>query len=238
MTRRSHASLLLIVLLAACAGQRNAVIFIPDKSLDDAFERGDSAESWQIVESQNGPGEYGIPEWVRRYFDRDIRGMESLSQFREKYLFVSENRGENFPALMQWANNFSPAHDLPGLVAQRMERKLVASAALYPDDEYGEYFAGVIKKLSDGEYPGAAVEQSFWLKRNLISNAETPAEATQEDPDTASTRYEFLVLISIDKDALQEMIREIMSGVRAKVSPTRDQIAAINRVQNGLFEGF
>ena len=111
--------------------------------------------------------------------------------------------------------------------------------SLYPDDEYGEYFLGMITKVSDGEFPGAVKEQTFWVKRRII-----PVEVEDGDdvppPETplVTERYEYFIMISIDKEALQRQIRNIMAEVRTAVTVTREQSSAINRVQNTFFEGF
>jgi hypothetical protein len=51
-------------------------------------------------------------------------------------------------------------------------------------------------------------------------------------------RYEFFVLISVDKETLQKQIQEIMTNIKTKVPPTRDQAAAITKIKNTFFEGF
>ena len=247
MKRYSFIPLIAASLLFACAGQKG-IIFLPDPALDRQ-ELIDPLESWQIIESQNGSGETGIPEWVRRYYNKEIYGaafwgIESLDQYSGKYIFTGENRGENYNALLQWANGFTAEHDLPRLVAARVERRLVSSASLYPDDEYGQFFENLIKKVSDGEYPGAVKEQTFWVKRKMIpTNAESPdgeipAGDEQPQTDAITERYEFLVLISINREALQKQLQEIMAGIKTIITPTRDQTAKINKVQQTFFEGF
>jgi len=154
-------------------------------------------------------------------------------------VFVGENRGNNINVLQQWADGFSTAQDMPRLIVQRVEKRLVASASLYPDDEYGEYFAYLIKKVSDGEYQGADKEQIFWIKQKKIpgsgnndENAEAPP--ANDDPE----RYEIYVLITMDKESLQKTIRKIMADIKTNTSPTRQQRAAISNINQTFFEGF
>ena len=223
-------------LIASCAGQRNSVIIIPpDPSHDNVLDQADSRESWQIIESQNGMGDEALPAWVRFYLDDNIRYIESLDEYRSKYMFVGESRGENFTALQQWANGFVPALDFPRLVVQRVEQRFVGAASLYPDDEYGEYFASMIKEVSDAEYSGVVREQVFWIKKKISS---VIGEDTETPQIVDSNRYEFLVLISSDRELLQSKIREIMAGIRTTVPPTREQAAAVNRINRTFFEGF
>ena len=231
--------LALIHILVSCAGQKGKVIFRPEDGQEQTQERTDPLESWQIIESQNGIGDTGIPEWVRQYYNRDFSGIESSQPYAGKYVFVGENRGDNFNALQRWANGFTSAQDLPGLLALRVEQRLVTSASLYPDDEYGEFFVTMIRNISDGEYPDAEKDQTFWIKRKVIVvSEETDVEGELPQAQTTVERYEFLVLISIDREILRRQIRETMTAAKASSTATREQAAAINRVQQTFFEGF
>jgi hypothetical protein len=230
---------LLAILFASCAGRQSKIIFRPDPGQDILQEQTGPSETWQIIESQNGPGETDVPEWVLRFYNRELRTLESTDTYSDRYLFIGRSRGDNLYALHQWVNGFSVTQDMPRLVAQRVERRLIATASLYPDDEYGEYFEVLIKKISDDEYPGAVAEQTFWVKRKLIPGGEeSNAEVELADEDIVTERYESLVLISINKDVLQEQLRNIMDGIKTTTTPTREQTAAINRVRQSFFEGF
>jgi hypothetical protein len=230
---------LLTILLAACAGRQSKVIFRPDPGQDILQEQTGPSETWQIIESQNGPGETDIPEWVLRYYSRELRTLETPRAYGGKYLFIGRSRGDNLNVLRQWINGFSLVQDMPRLVAQRVERRLIVTASLYPDDEYGEYFETLIKKISDGEYPGAVVEQTFWVKRKLIPRDEESNTGVElENENIISERYESLILISINKDMLQKQIQEIIEGIKTTTPPTREQTAAINGIRQSFFEGF
>jgi len=233
--------LLAAILFTACTSQNNKIIFLPDSAQDISQEQSVLPKSWKIIESQSGPGEAGLPVWVRSYLDGGIRGIESLSAYSGKYVFVGKNQGDNFNVLQQWANGFSAAQDLPRLVVRRVERRLVASAALYPDDEYGEYFAYMIKKVSDEEYAEANKEHIFWTKQKRIPvDDENNDDSEIETPpsDTDLERYEFLILLSVDKEILQKKIQDIMTEIKPGVAPTREQAAAINKIRLTFFEGF
>ena len=227
-----------VFIFAACVEQKSAVIFYPN-SAQDMQPEPYPLQSWLIIESENGSTEAEIPEWVNSYFSGEARRIENLNQYRGKYVFIGENWGENLSALQQWAGNFTVLHDLPRLVATRVERRFVTSAYLYPDDEYGQYYENLIKKVSDGEFPGAVKEQTFWVKRELaedITDDDEYAESGQMD--IATKLYEYLILVSIDSEILKNQLIKIMNEVNTAVPPTREQAAAINRVQQNFFEGF
>jgi hypothetical protein len=231
--------LLLVVLLTACASKKNKIMFIPDPAQNNLQEQTGLPEYHQIIESENGTGESGLPAWVRGYLDGGVRGIESLDAYSSKYAFVGRSRGENLNVLRQWADGFTATQDLPRLIAQRTERRLVTAAVLYPDDEYGEYFERLIKVTSDGEYPGALKEQTFWLKQKVKAASEEDAfDDDLPQVDVFFERYEFLVLMSIDRETLRKQIEEIMAGIKTKASPTRNQTQAINKIRQNFFEGF
>jgi hypothetical protein len=231
--------LLPIIFLAACATKKDAVVFRPDIVQGKPQEQTGLPASWEIINSQNGPPEKGIPAWLRGYLDEGIQGIESLDAYSGKYVFIGENRGNNVNVLQQWADGFTTAQDLPRLIVQRVEKRLVASASLYPDDEYGEYFAYLIKKVSDGEYPEANKEQIFWIRQKRISGSRENNGDSEMPPENNNLeRYEFFVLITINKESLQKAIQKIMTDIKTNTAPTKQQRAAINIINQTFFEGF
>ncbi len=211
MKRNNSASFLTAVffsiLFAVCAAPQKKVIFRPDTE-NNPRELPRPFDSWEIIESQNQAA--GVPEWARLYFNNAVNEIEAMDRFRGKYIFVGENGGDNFNALQQWANGFTVEQDLPRLVTRRVEHRLVAPASLYPDDEYGEYYEFLIRAVSNGEFLKAEKEQTYWLKRKITADgAETDGIAyPQSSPDTAKERYEFLVLVSVDRETFQNRFRE------------------------------
>jgi hypothetical protein len=233
MRRISFLSFFLIVLFAACVSPKGKIIFHPDPGEDTGVR-----ETWEIIETQNGPGQEGLPEWVKFYLEGNVRKIEALDSYNGKYVFIGENRGD-FNALRQWAKGFIPAQDLPGLIARRVEGRFVSAASLYPDDEYGGYFSGMMKKVSDGEYPGAVKEEVFWIKRKMIPDDSGEIDDMElPPPDTEMERYEYLILVTMEKDDLQRQIRDMMASVKSSASVTRNQAAAFNKIQYSFFEDF
>jgi len=239
MNKNKIILLLPILFFTVCATKKEPVVFRPDPVQDKLQEQTGSAESWEIIKSQDGSSEKGIPAWLRSYLDKGVQGVESLDTYRGKYVFVGENRGNNINVLQQWADGFSTAQDLPRLIVQRVEKRLVASATLYPDDEYGEYFASLIKNISDGEYPGADKEQTFWIRQKKIPvKVENDEYSEAPAGNNEIERYEFYILITIKKEALQETIKKIMANIKTNTAPTKQQKAAISIINQTFFEGF
>jgi len=236
-----HVTLLLPFLLTACLGQTPQRIIVPRDPVATLQDGVDSLEVWQIIESQGGTGETGLPQWVRHFFAGEIGMIESMERFDGRYVFIGRNQGSNLGALRQWAQNFCPQQDLAGLIVHRVERRMILGATLYPGDEYGDYFTGLIRTVSNWEYQGAVIEETFWVRRKLTYIEEYDPEELEywEVPEErVAERFEYLVLISIDRDTLQDDIFTIMANVRTRVPPTRAQTAAINNIRQAFFEGF
>ena len=226
------------LILAVCGIQKKAVLR-PEPVPVAIEEQAETVESTEIIQTQDGPGSKNLPDWLGRYINGGIPEVESSNTYRDRYIFIGKTRGSNLNALQQWADGFSVFQDFPRLAAARIESRLIADASLYPDDEYGEYFEALIKQASDAEYPGAVKESAYWIKTKAIVRREN-ADA---DPDEINEpliveRYEFFVLLSIDKATLQNRVRELMASIKTGVAPTRAQEAAINRVQQSFFGGF
>jgi len=241
--RLLHAALLLPLLFVACVGQDPRRIIIPRDPVGTKFQEWvDPLETWRIIESQGGVGEIGLPLWVRHFFAGEIGMIESMNRFSNRYVFIGRNLGGNLGALRQWAQNFCPEQDLASLVVQRVEQRMVVGATLYPDDKYGEYFTRLIRTVSNWEYRGAVKEETFWVRRAMVF-AENHEPGDYDDYGETGAglipeRFEYLVLISIDREILQNEISEIMANVRTRVPPTRDQAAAISNIRQTFFEGF
>jgi hypothetical protein len=221
--------------LTSCAGEPRKIIIDPEASADPLTANppaGQTADSLSITESQNGPAGAFIPDWVYLFIRSGIKGVEALGRYSEKYVFIAENRGKNFNALDQWVTSFTAEQDFSILVAARIEKRLLDAAKLYPDDEYGDFFESLIKGVSDAGYSGAVKEETFWIKRRLVLPEQDPAGT-----ETAAVEiYDFFVLVSIDKIALQNRIRDLMENI--VTTPTRDQAAAINNIRQSFSEGF
>ena len=217
-----------------CASQEKKIVFRPEPVPEEA----DVVESGKLIESQRGAPSVALPEWVSRYLGgrspgEGLRQVEYLNAYRNAYVFIGKNRGTNLNALRQWAAEFTVAQDFPRLAAVRIEKRLLATAALYPDDEYGEFFEALIKKSSDAEYPEAKKGESFWVKWQVSA-----AESAETENPVVRELYELFIIISIDKNALQTRVRDLLSNTRTTVPPTRDQAASISRIQQHFFEEF
>jgi hypothetical protein len=198
-----------------------------------AFQR--QSDAWQILESQNGPGGAAIPEWLSRYFSGGVREIESLGKYQDRYVFIGKIGGYNFNAMRQWAAVFSVERDLPRLIAKRIEERMVSAASFYPDDEYGDFFASLVKEASDADYSGITIEEKFWVKVQIETKV---LDENLQERISTKEQYNYFILTSDDRFRMQNKIRGIIESVKPSTPPNRDQASAISRLKRNFFEEF
>jgi hypothetical protein len=172
-----------------------------------------------------------LPAWVAAYRG-GLAGIELLAQYVDKYVFVGENRGDNFNALKLWSESFSAARDAPSLIATRAQNRLVGRVNANPDAIYGGFFEAAVKAFSDADYEDVVREDDFWVYRQI----------SMDDPvldvETEVKEYVFLILLSIDKSSLVSQINAVLNAVPSNPPLSKDQAAAISHVKEEFFTGF
>jgi hypothetical protein len=207
----------------ACLGEPAKIIIRPETAGPEDSPR----DEQMILDYQNAAERGKIPEWLTRFLDQGNQGVEELEYYRDFYVFVAENWGTNFKALSHWREGFTAAQDFPRLAAVRIEERLLRTAILYPDDEYGEFFEILVKKASDMVYTGAMKADTFWIKQMYYKENSPGRE-----------RYVFFVLVTVKKSELQAQIQTLLTESVPINPPAREQAAAINRVKETFFDGF
>lgn len=234
----------IVPVLAACAIE-NKIILHPEGGLNSLAltrrsipeppdEDRQVFEIIEIIDFQNKNAGMLIPEWVELFRNGTIHEIEAMNLYKDKYIFIGENSGNNFFGLQQWASSFTVKQDLPRLAAERIEKRMILTASLYPDDEYGDFFEAFIKAAVNAEYPNAAIEDRFWIHKRI----HTRAIGAVQDEKPPVERFEFMILISVDKNMMQSKIRAIMDGIKTRVRPTRDQAVSISKIKQTFFERF
>jgi hypothetical protein len=213
-----------LLLLSACVTGPAERIILPQKQEPEAEQAG----AYTIVDWQTRTAGQGIPEWVRRFLNGGNREVETMPQYQDRYVFVATGRGSSLEPLQYWAEEFSVQQDFPRLAAVRVEERLAGAAALYPDDEYGEFFETMVKRASDAAYDGVRREDSYWLRRRFYA----------EDEDAERELYDFFILVSIDREVLTVRVGNMLDNPKGIRTPTRDQAAAIGRIRENFFDGF
>jgi len=215
---------LFIILMASCIVQREVLyIHEPDFSI---YESMNVFDAGNIIETKNGAGSSRMPAWLAAYIAGGIEEVEKLDSYNGKYVFIAVNESGVFNILEKWTENFTVLYDFSLLAASRIEKRMILSSSLYPDDEYGMFFETFVKNAYNAEYPGVVKEDASWVRTIKYDYAEP------------RTVYMFFILISIDKTVMQNIVRNIMTRTAASVTMTNAQRNSINRLRQNIFEGF
>jgi hypothetical protein len=217
-------SLVLAALLfAACAGD-------PEPApLGPAPEYQQQTDAYTVVDHKTMALGQDVPEWVTRYMSDGVGGVEAMPLYEGKYVFIGEDSGTNLNALRQWSTGFTVAQDMSRMVSTRVQARFAGAATGSPDDEYGRYFESVVKSASDASYSGARRETDFWVLKRFYE-----ADGKKIDRE----EYDYYVLVSIDKELLQQQIDDVLDGVELDTAPTEEETTAYDRVKEAFYEGF
>jgi len=211
---------LLAIISVSCINQ-NSNVFTPVVDFS-VFEQRNGINAGNIIENND------MPEWLFAYINGGNEAVERLETFSNKYVFIGVNEGSNLNALKRWADNISAAYDFPMLVAERVEKRMIATASFFPDDEYGAFFEVMVKSASSGVYSGSEKEGSHWIR----------VRSANGNNGNSTEKYMFFVLITIDKLNMQSIIRSMLTRSSTAVRVTTAQGSAINRLRQNFFEGF
>jgi hypothetical protein len=223
---------LCVINLFSCAGQKKTVFSpVPKNNNIETGKNKNNINPDDIIETKNGTSVRNLPGWLSAYINGGIEEVERMSAFYGKYVFIGSSEGINFTAMNIWADNFSAVKDFTILAAERIERRMISAAYLYPDYEYGLFFETMVKKAYSAIYTGAVKEDTYWIKMKVRQE--------NDDIETAYNEiYNFFVLISIDKMAMQLKISDLMTESVSAVTPTGDQRDSINRMRQNFYERF
>ena len=227
MNIKRFAVSLIAVIFVSCVGQNNTA-FTPEPDFSVYHVSENFIEKNNIIETRDGAGINNIPNWLLAYIDGGIEAVEKLDAYKDKYIFIAVNEGENITVLNKWIENFSENLDFPIIAASRIDKRIISSATLYPDNEYGRFYETMIKYAYSTEYTGAEKEDSYWIK--IWFERENTWEYAES--------YKFFILITINKTSLQPLIRSMMMRAASIVTVTNTQNNAIDRLRQTFFEGF
>jgi len=221
-----------LISFGSCAGNadRRGLAFEEPYTITEIFR------PFTIIDFKNKDDGQSLPEWVDLWLEGGVTAVEALDTHEGRHVFISRNEGSNFNALMQWAEWFSPELDFPRLAAARIEARFLSGVSR-PDNVYGAFFVSLIRAASDALWDGAAKEEFFWIRRKFYP-VEDDIMEMGEGVFHVEEDWKFLILVTIDKSLFASQLEAIFRSIRPAPQPTRDQIAAANRVKDNFFHGF
>jgi hypothetical protein len=215
---------LLILLLAGCVSRQTEVL-LPWTPLQQI----EPPSLFQVIDYQTKATGDTIPGWVEQYNYTGVAGIEAMSQYKDRYIFVDKNTGTNFNALNLWSEGWSVAQDFALLVASRVQARLMHATSSYPDYEFGDFFGAAVKAAADADYPGAMQESAFWQIKQYFA----------EDGVTVNYEtIEFLILTTIDKHIFEQQLNELFANPVMRTPLSKNQSTAVSRLREHFFDGF
>jgi len=219
------ACLSILFVFFSCVGQNTPNYFpVPDSGISPN-ENPLIIQIGNILETKDGPVSQ-MPIWLRSFLGSGINAVEKLEAYSNKYVFIVINEGENISALNKWVEYYTVTHDFPMLAAERIEKRMYLTASLYPDDEYGAFYETMMHNAYKTEYSDAVKEDYSWIK--IKSDKE----------EEVTENYMFFLLITIEKNIMQSIIRNMIAQSSAAVTLTNSQNSSVNKLRNTFFEGF
>jgi len=227
--------LIFIFIFSSCVNQRPAYIPQADSSYFEIKKTVDVDINNITGTKENSSARDALflPEWLTAFFNGGIEAVEAIDMYNDKYIYIAVHESGNFTALNIWAERFSVHQDFSMLAGARIEQRMISSASIYPDYEYGLFFERLVKNAYTGDFPGMVKEDIYWIKIRKKN-----PDSANEGETAESEIFMFFILLSIDKPAMQNAVGEMMEKTLKEVTPTREQAAAINRLRQNFFIGF
>ena len=186
-----------------------------------------------ITQTKYGAGTAAMPQWFIAFANGGNKAVEQINSYADKYVFIVSSEGDNFTALNKWSENFRAERDLAVYAAARIEERMISSAVLFPDDEYGQFFEILVKMAYNAEYSGAAIEETYWIKKNISDEPESIRFTS-----VSGEVYYFFILITINKNTMQTIIKKMIDQANTSTQARGSQRISVNRLQQSFFEGF
>ena len=223
-------SFLCTAFLFSCTNNKPAIIpvppdeyFIKEKFIIDIESITETKDTDNVY---NAAG--SLPLWLITFINGGIEEVEKLDEYYGNFAYIGINEGANFNAIKMWADNFSAIRDFPMLSADRIQKRMISSASLYPDDEYGAFFELMVKNAYNNVYPEAFIKDTYWIK----------LKTGNDTTETPSHIYNYFILILIDRTAMQNAVLKMADAAYSSVTPTAAQRTSITRLRQNFFTGF
>jgi hypothetical protein len=170
-----------------------------------------------------------MPEWVARYISTGTTGIETLPEYANRYVFIAKQTGGSLDSLKLWTKGFSLDRDFSRLVSARIQARFSGVAGGNPGEVFGRYFEEVVKNAANANFTGASLEGRFWIKKRISGDdGSTPPGET----------FEYYILVSIEKETLENQINLLLMTTQSDLPPTREQSAATVRLKTNFYTGF
>lgn len=164
-----------------------------------------------------------MPEWVAM----EPQELEAKDQYKDMYLFKFESpRSKSLEGAELWTRDFSVPSELARTVKMRIESK-AAAAAVGDKDKVEGYIEDIVKTITDTKLSGFKKVSDYWIQQRYFDDKGKPA----------GDDYTYIVLYSIDRNTLDRLIDDAISGADEVKPKTEEEERARELVKNALHEG-
>ena len=179
----------------------------------------------EIVDHKNAKWGKDAPDWV----SMEREEIEKTGKFGDVYIFKFEvNNVKDLDGTLLWLSNFEVARELSRLVSQHVHNKAVA-AANGNKNVMGAWTQEVTKSLSEATINGLKKESDYWVLERFYD----------AKGDVKGDFYTALILYSVPKAILDEIVKEAVKKANGNVPPkTPEDQKAYEMVQQAFENGF
>ncbi len=208
--------LVVAALLFGCASK-------PAPPTDQDNPINSSTMSFEIIEHKGTAFGATAPAWVVKSLE-GASALERMPEYEGKYVVIAEQTGGNLNAVQRWTTNFVAASEFSRRVSTRVEQSF--SGAMAGDlDDVANYVEEVVNTISEATFSGITQEGEWWVKIRWFD----------EDGDIDREEYRVMVLMTIDRDILDEQIRAAIEGNVADENLNDNEQRVRDMIQQGNY---
>jgi len=196
------AALIVIVVFAGCNSSAKPA---PDIKLDS------TAKVETIEHKGSAFGITTLPPWLSEFIQRNgVRSVEALPEYKDKYVIIGQANGASLQQVETWAKNFDAQQQIGATIETRVASIFKAHESLLPGDaDSKRKYDNAINTLVKATYTGARQEADWWLHQKI----------TEKGQKESQTRYTSYVLYTIDKQVLDNQIKDQIVKLRDGDTP-------------------
>ncbi|MBU0936326.1 MAG: hypothetical protein KKC64_11955 [Spirochaetes bacterium] len=181
----------------------------------------------QILEHPGTAWGTNPPQWILEYVSKGYKAVERMPDYEGQFVVIVNEEGESRDGASLAAARMNSQTRISAFMETRV-RDTFAGAQVGDKDMIETYMERVVKSVSEASFNGFLMEDETWAYMQEFT--------TEGEPDRRV--YRVYQLWTINKEALERQLQEILDGAEALEPKTPEKERAIEAVQNAFYEGF
>ncbi|AFG38766.1 hypothetical protein [Spirochaeta africana] len=212
----------LVLMVAAVAmGCRTAPA--PEPEPERRVPADETTARFEILQHKGSVLGVDTPEWVIRSLEGSA-ALEAMPEYEGQYVIVAEQTGGNLTAVQRWVTNFNANAEFSQRVSTRVEQYFTGALAGDLDD-VAAYLEEVVTSISEAQFSGRSTAGDWWIHIRWFD----------EQGNIDREEYRAIVLMTIDRDVLDEQIANAVDDARAEEELDDNEQRVRDLVQSGRF---